>query len=147
MRKHNGSPTRRKAAKTASFPTMRDTSRSADAGVRLPRPTMPPRMLPGSEAYQDVLGHSATCIALSRRGEISACDCRIRPIEDPAVTVATIVHYVRVTGYGKQPLPTLMTELLSRQLCVGDPACRMVAAWLVELGLLDEQILNQKAGS
>ncbi|RWK29816.1 hypothetical protein [Mesorhizobium sp.] len=107
----------------------------------LPRPTVPPRILSGSDALQDVLGHSPTCIALSRQGAISSCDCRIRPLEDPAVVIGMIVRFVRMTGHGRSPLPSTIVELLFRQLQDGDPACLVIAFWLVDLGLLEARIL------
>jgi len=107
-----------------------------------PRPTVPPRILSGSDGLQNLLGHSAACIALSREGAIASCDCRTRPLEDPAIVIGMIVQYVRTSGYGKRPLPDLLLELLVRQLLHGDPACRMVANWLSELGILPSGILR-----
>ncbi len=118
-------------------------SRGASPATKLPRPTIPPRYLVGSNNLQNVLGHSPSCIALSRQGAVSSCDCRIRPLEDPAVVISMVIQYVRVTGYRKRSLPSILTELLSRQLQGGDPACRVVAAWLVDRGVLDPRILRK----
>ncbi len=116
-------------------------------GRALPAPNVKPRMLAGSDELQSVLGHSATCIALSRKGALSSCDCTRRPIEDPAVVISIVVQYVRISGNGKRPLPALVTELLSRQIEAGDPACRVIANWLVGLDLIDERVLRRKSGT
>lgn len=113
-------------------------------GRSLPAPNVKPRMLAGSDELQNALGHSPTCISLSRRGVLSSCDCTMRPIEDPAVVISIVVQYVRMSGNGKRPLPALVTELLSRQVEAGDPACRVIANWLVNLDLLDEKVLRRK---
>lgn len=112
---------------------------------RTPRPNVKPRMLTGSEELQGVLGHSASCIALSRKGEVSSCDCTLRPLEDPAVVISIVVQYVRMSGNGERPLPALVTELLTRQVQAGDPACRVIANWLVGLDLLDERVLRRRS--
>lgn len=144
MRRHSNTPPPRQPGQRESFSAIFGGSSTAgtDPGAALPRPTIPPRYLAGSDTLQNVLGHTPSCIALSRQGAVSSCDCRIRPIEDPAVVISMVIQYVRLSGYGKHSLPPVLTELLSRQLEGGDPACRVVAAWLVDLGVLDARILR-----
>jgi hypothetical protein len=116
----------------------------ASDGRALPLPTVKPRILAGSDELQSVLGHSATCIALSRKGVLSSCDCTVRPLEDPAVVISIVVQFVRMSGNGKRPLPPLVTEFLTRQIEAGDPACRVIANWLVGMDLIDEKILRRR---
>lgn len=144
MRRHSNTPPPLRPGQGESFSAIFGGSSKAGTGggAALPRPTIPPRYLAGSDTLQDVLGHTSSCIALSRQGAVSSCDCRIRPIEDPAVVISMVIQYVRLSGYGKRPLPSILIELLSRQLEGGDPACRVVAAWLVDLGVLDARILR-----
>lgn len=144
MRRHSNTPPPRRPGQGESFSAIFGGSSKAgtSGGAALPRPTIPPRYLAGSDTLQDVLGHTSSCIALSRQGAVSSCDCRIRPIEDPAVVISMVIQYVRLSGYGKRPLPSILIELLSRQMEGGDPACRVVAAWLVDLGVLDARILR-----
>ena len=144
MRRHSNTQPPRRPGQGESFSAIFGGSSKAgtDPGAALPRTTIPPRYLAGSDTLQDVLGHTPSCIALSRQGAVSSCDCRIRPIEDPAVVISMVVQYVRLSGYRKRSLPPVLTELLSRQLEGGDPACRIVAASLVFLGVLDSRILR-----
>jgi hypothetical protein len=147
MRRHSNTPPPRRPGQGESFGAIFGGSSKAgtDPGAAVPRPTIPPRYLVGSDVLQDVLGHTPSCIALSRQGAVSSCDCRIRPIEDPAVVISMVIQYVRLGGYGKRPLPSILVELLTRQLEFGDPACRVVTAWLVDLGMLDARILRRGA--
>lgn len=144
MRRHSITPPPQSPGNEETLSAILGVSSGAGTEPKpeLPRPTIPPRYLAGSGELQDILGHAPGCIALSRQGAISSCDCRIRPIEDPAVVISMVVQYVRLTGYGKRPLPSVMRELLLRQLQGGDPACRVVAAWLVDLGVLDARNLR-----
>jgi hypothetical protein len=100
MRRHSNTPPPRRPDQGESFSAIFGGSSKAETDPRaaLPRPTIPPRYLAGSDVLQDVLGHTPSCIALSRRGAISSCDCRIRPIEDPAVVISMVIQYVRLCG-------------------------------------------------
>ncbi len=144
MRRHSSTPPPLQGGSSSAM-FGGSSKAGTDPRPALPRPTIPPRYLAGSDTLQDVLGHTPSCIALSRQGAVSSCDCRIRPIEDPAVVISMVIQYVRLSGYGKRSLPPVLTELLSRQLEGGDPACRVVAAWLVDLGVLDARILRGEA--
>jgi len=104
------------------------------------RPTVPARLLEGSNELQAVMGHSESCNAFSRQGAVSSCDCSIRPLDDPAVVVGMVVHFVRFLG-GRAPLPISIQELLIGQLRKGDAGCWVIADWLVETGIIAARIL------
>lgn len=108
--------------------------------VSAARPTVPARLLEGSNELQTILGHSESCIAFSRQGAVSSCDCSIRPLDDPAVVVGMVVHFVRFLG-GRAPLPISIQELLIGQLRKGDAGCWVIADWLVETGIIAARIL------
>ena len=112
----------------------------------LPLPTVPPRILAGSFPLERARGHSASCVALSRQGAISSCDCSVRPIEDPAIIVGLILRFVRTSGGRKIPLPVSLIDPLFRLLQAGDPTCLVIAAWLIDLGLLEARILEPRRG-
>lgn len=112
----------------------------------LPLPTVPPRVLAGSDPLQRARGHSASCVALSRQGAISSCDCSVRALEDPAMIVGLILRFVRTSGGRKIPLPVSLVEPLFRLLQAGDPTCLVIAAWLIDLGLLEARILEPRRG-
>lgn len=108
--------------------------------VSAARPTVPARLLEGSNELQAILGHTESCISLSRQGAVSSCDCSIRPLDDPAVVVGMVVHFVRFLG-GRAPLPISIQELLIGQLRKGDAGCWVIADWLVETGIIAARIL------
>ncbi|ODA91863.1 hypothetical protein BFX40_02465 [Mesorhizobium sp. SEMIA 3007] len=90
-----------------------------------------------------LLGHSESCAELRRAGGITACDCRIKPMEDPAVTVGLVIHYARISLAQRVPIPTVIIELLTRRIEEGDPACIMVAEWCDASGLLNLKPLTR----
>lgn len=106
-----------------------------------PKPTVGPRRLRGTPELLAALGHAPGCIELSRRGAISSCDCRIAPLEDPAIVVGMVIRFVQMVKPVRSALPDVVVELLVRQLIEGDAACWVIADWLVDLGLLDSRIL------
>jgi hypothetical protein len=83
-----------------------------------------------------LLGHSESCAAFRRAGVIASCDCRIKPMEDPAVAVGMAVHFARISMAQRVALPDVIIELLARRVEEGDPACIMVAEWLETAGLV-----------
>ncbi|MER9586123.1 hypothetical protein [Mesorhizobium sp. M0276] len=91
----------------------------------------------GSNALLGILGHSEQCIGLATSGQIAVCDCRTKPMEDPAVAVALALHYARTAVDRGIPIPTVVLELLALRVREGDPTCRAVGEWLDERGLLD----------
>jgi hypothetical protein len=90
-----------------------------------------------------LLGHSESCATLRRTGAIASCDCRIKPMEDPAVAVGLAVHFARISLAQRVALPAVIVELLARRVEEGDPACVMVAEWLETAGLLNLKILSR----
>ena len=104
-------------------------------------PNVAPRRLRGTPELLATLGHTPGCIELSRRGVISSCDCRIAPLEDPAIVVGMVVRFVQMVKPIRTALPDVVVELLVRQLIEGEPACWVIADWLVDLGLLDSRLL------
>ncbi|MDX8527015.1 hypothetical protein RFM68_21165 [Mesorhizobium sp. MSK_1335] len=58
-------------------------------------------------------------------------------MEDPAVAVGLAIHFARISLAQRIPLPAVIIELLARRVEEGDAACRMVAEWLDDCGLLD----------
>lgn len=125
----------------ATVPLVPEPRAEGMPDAHLPRPTVPPRILHGSDELQIVLGHSPRCVSLSRQGAISSCDCRIRALPDPAIVIGMIIRFVRATGHGRRPLPLPLTELLALHLQQGDPSCRVIAHWLVGIGLIEHRIL------
>ncbi|MBL0934820.1 MAG: hypothetical protein IBJ07_08725 [Rhizobiaceae bacterium] len=145
----DGKPTSRKRIGESIKPLRQNgfrAKRRAGKHRALPLPTVPPRILAGSDPLQRARGHSASCVALSRQGAISSCDCSVRPLEDPAVIAGLILRFVRTSGGRKVPLPTSLIEPLFRLLQSGDPTCLVIAAWLIDLGLLEARILETRRG-
>ena len=99
--------------------------------------TIRSRKASASKQLLTLLGHNASCAGLRRAGGIASCDCRIKPMEDPAVTVGLAIHFARISLAQRSPLPAVIIELLARRVEEGDPACVMVAEWLETCGLLD----------
>ncbi|MES0028627.1 hypothetical protein [Mesorhizobium sp. M0040] len=100
----------------------------------------PPVLAPtarASNALLGILGHSEQCIGLAMSGQIAVCDCRTKPMEDPAVAVALAMHYARTAIDRGIPIPEVVLELLALRVREGDLACRAVGEWLDERGLLD----------
>jgi hypothetical protein len=96
-----------------------------------------PRKATASKQLLTLLGHSESCARLRRAGGIASCDCRIKAMEDPAITVGLAIHFARISLAQRAPLPPVIIELLARRVEEGDPACVMVAEWLETCGLLD----------
>ena len=116
---------------------------SAASTARNMTPTVRPRKATASLPLLMLLGHSESCAELRRAGRIMACDCRIKPMEDPAVTVGLVIHYARISLAQKVPIPAVIIELLSRRVEEGEPACIMVAEWCDASGLLDLKPLRR----
>lgn len=110
--------------------------------ARKPAPTVRSRKATASQQLLTLLGHSESCAKLRRAGGIASCDCRIKPMEDPAVTVGLAIHFARISLAQKAPLPPVIIELLARRVEEGDPACLMVAEWLEACGLLQLKSLR-----
>lgn len=111
--------------------------RSAASPARKLTPTVKPSKAKASKQLLTLLGHNESCARLRRAGGIASCDCRIKPMEDPAVTVGLAIHFARISLAQRTPLPPVIIELLARRVEEGDPACVMVAEWLETCGLLD----------
>lgn len=105
--------------------------------VRKLTPTVSPKKATASKQLLILLGHSESCARLRRAGGIVSCDCRIKAMEDPAITVGLAIHFARISSAQRAPLPAVIIELLARRGEEGDPACMMVAEWLETCGLLD----------
>jgi hypothetical protein len=110
--------------------------RSVASAARKLTPTVSPKKAMASLPLLTLLGHRESCAGLRRAGRIAGCDCRIRPMEDPAMTVGLAIHYARMSLAQRTPLPPVIVELLARRVEEGDPACVMVAEWLETCGLL-----------
>jgi hypothetical protein len=117
--------------------------RSTASSVRNVTRTVQPKKATASLPLLMLLGHSESCAELRRAGRVMACDCRIRPMEDPAVTVGLVIHYARISLAQKVPMPAVIIELLSRRVEEGEPACIMVAEWCDSSGLLDLKPLTR----
>lgn len=104
--------------------------------------TVTPRKATASKQLLTLLGHSESCARLRRAGGIVSCDCRIKAMEDPAITVGLAIHFARISLAQRAPLPAVIIELLARRVEEGDPACVMVAEWLETCGLLDLKPLS-----
>ncbi len=109
---------------------------SAASVARKLTPTVRSRKATASLPLLTLLGHRRSCAGLRRAGHIASCDCRIKPMEDPAVTVGLAIHFARMSLAQRSPLPPVIIELLARLVEEGDPACVMVADWLETCGLL-----------
>lgn len=145
----DGKPTSRKTIDESIKPLKRNGFRARTRAGKhhaLPLPTVPPRILAGSFPLERARGHSASCVALSRQGAISSCDCSVRALEDPAIIVGLILRFVRTSGGRKIPLPVSLVEPLFRLLQAGDPTGLVIAAWLIDLGLLEAQLIEPRRG-
>ncbi|WP_146204019.1 hypothetical protein [Aminobacter sp. AP02] len=85
----------------------------------------------------ELLGHSPNCVRLARAGLVTSCGCQLKPADDPAVVVGLAVHFARSAIVHRVPLPASVAERLAEAVEAGDQACRLVAVWLADLGLLD----------
>lgn len=110
--------------------------RPAALAARKLTPTVTPKKATASIQLLTLLGHSESCADLRRAGRIAACDCRTKPMEDPAVAVGLAIHFARMSLAQRIALPTVIIELLARRVEEGDPACIVVAEWLDASGLL-----------
>lgn len=117
--------------------TASSESRSSISAAGKPAPTVRPAKATASLPLLMLLGHSESCATLRRAGAIVSCDCRIKPMEDPAVAVGMAVHFARISMAQRVALPAVIIELLARRVEEGDPACIMVAEWLETAGLLN----------
>jgi hypothetical protein len=111
-------------------------SRLAAPAVGKPGPTIRPGKATASLPLLMLLGHSESCATLRRAGAIASCDCRTKPMEDPAVAVGLAVNFARISLAQRVALPDVIIELLARRVEEGDAACVMVAEWLETAGLL-----------
>jgi len=107
---------------------------------RPPKPRRGP-----AQSLLGMLGHSDECIGLAKSGRIASCDCRTRPMEDPAVAVGLVLHYARTAITRGLPIPPSVIELLTHHVEEGDPTCIVVARWLDGNGLLDIACKNDDA--
>jgi hypothetical protein len=112
-------------------------SRLAAPAVCKPVPTIRPSKATASLPLLMLIGHSESCATLRRAGAIASCDCRIKPMEDPAVAVGLAVHFARISLAQRVALPDAIIELLARRVEEGDAACVMVAEWLETAGLVN----------
>lgn len=114
-----------------------DGAGAALAALDWQSPPSMARTARGSNALLGILGHSQECIGHAMSGQITVCDCRTKPMEDPAVAVALAIHYARTAIDRGIPIPAVVLELLTLRVREGDPTCRAVGQWLDERGLLD----------
>ncbi|OCX17848.1 hypothetical protein QV13_14155 [Mesorhizobium hungaricum] len=68
---------------------------------------------------------------------MTSCHCRLKAADDPAVIVGLAVHFARSALTHSVSLPVSVCDRLTKAVEAGDPACRSVAEWLGDLGLLD----------
>jgi hypothetical protein len=68
---------------------------------------------------------------------IASCDCPIKPVEDPAITIGLVIHFTRMSLAQHCAIPPVLIELLARRVEEGDAACIMIAEWLDTLGLAE----------
>lgn len=95
------------------------------------------RKVSSVQTVLELLGHSPECARLARAGLLTSCHCRLKAADDPAVVVGLAVHFTRSALTHGVPLPASVAERLVQAVEAGDPACRSVAAWLADLGLLE----------
>jgi hypothetical protein len=105
--------------------------------VPLPAPTVRPKPASASHDLLTYLGHSKSCAALRRRGMIVSCDCPIKPLEDPAITIGLVIHFARMSLAQHCAIPPVLIELLARRVEEGDAASIMIAEWLDTIGLAE----------
>lgn len=124
-------------------------SAAASSGLRLstlapgkPEPTIRLGKATASLPLLMLIGHSESCATLRRAGAIASCDCRTKPMEDPAVAVGLAVHFARISLAQHVALPDVIIELLARRVEEGDAACMMVAEWLETAGLVNLRTLS-----
>jgi hypothetical protein len=122
--------------------TARLEPRSSTPATAKLAPTVRPGKATASLPLLMLLGHSESCATLRRAGAIASCDCRTKPMEDPAVAVGLAVHFARISLAQRVALPAVIIELLARRVEEGDPACVMVAEWLETAGLLNLKSLS-----
>jgi hypothetical protein len=93
-----------------------------DHGDRVPllAPTVRPKPASASHDLLTYLGHSESCAALRRRGRVASCDCPIKPLEDPAITIGLVIHFARMSLAQHCPIPPVLIELLARRVEEGD---------------------------
>jgi hypothetical protein len=103
----------------------------------LPTPTVRPKPASASHGLLTYLGHSESCAALRRRGMIVSCDCPIKPLEDPAITIGLVIHFARMSLAQHCAIPPVLIELLARRVEEGDAASIMIAEWLDAIGLAE----------
>ena len=121
-------------------PSRETRTPTAPTGVRpsaLPMSTIavPPKA--GSPELLELLGHTPSCVHLSKAGLVASCDCKPGRMQDPAIAIGVVIHFARLAMAQRAGLPTLITELLTTHLEAGDPACIMVAEWLDRSGLIE----------
>lgn len=87
----------------------------------------------------------AECELDRLEAQLRSCDCRTKPMEDPAVAVGLVLHYARTAITRGLPIPPSVIELLTHHVEEGDPTCIVVARWLDENGLLDIACKNNDA--
>jgi hypothetical protein len=105
--------------------------------VSLPTPTVRPRPASASHDLLTYLGHSESCAVLRRRGMIASCDCPIKPLEDPAITIGLVIRFARMSLAQHCAIPPVLIELLARRVEEGDAASIMIAEWLDAIGLAE----------
>jgi hypothetical protein len=110
---------------------------SSTRAARTLAPTVRPGKATASLPLLMLLGHRESCASLRRAGAVASCDCRIKPMEDPAVAVGLAVHCARMSLARRVALPAVIIELLARHVEEGDQACIIVAEWLETAGLLN----------
>lgn len=132
-------------AETASLESLLSASKTGKSA-----PTVRPAKAAASLQLLMLIGHNESCATLRRAGVIVSCDCRIKPMEDPAVAVGMAVHFARISMVQHVALPDVIIELLARRVEEGDAACIMVAEWLETTGLVNLKPLSlsdRKKGS
>jgi hypothetical protein len=112
----------------------------------LPAPTVRPKPASASHDLLTYLGHSESCAALRRRGMIVSCDCQIKPLEDPAITIGLVIHFARMSLAQHCAIPPVLIELLARRVEEGDAACIMIAEWLDAIGLAELKSMPCRKG-
>ena len=113
------------------------TAASSVRSQALPVSTIAIPQKTGSPELLGLLGHTPSCIALSKAGLVASCDCKPGRMQDPAIAIGVVIHFARLAMAQRAGLPTLITELLTTHLEAGDPACIMVAEWLDRSGLIE----------
>jgi hypothetical protein len=117
-------------------------------GDRAPLPALTIRPKPASASHDllTYLGHSESCATLRRRGMVASCDCPVKPLEDPAITVGLVIHFARMSLARHCAIPSVLIELLARRVEEGDAACIMIAEWLDAIGLAELKSMPCRKG-